>query len=149
MERNLPSLYETLLLNFSGGLGLHAVAEVDQPLLSLLDNLQRILNSRAGALAHLPGYGLPDLSQWLQGSDPAGAGISEAICATLLAHEPRLAEVRVLPPVQVLPGHWGYTLHVRLVDGRRARFATTFNAEGRVLLRHLRAQGLLAQGGGQ
>ena len=62
-----PSLYETLLQNFDGDLGLHQVNEEDQHTLSVLDNLQRILNSRAGTLAHLPDYGLPDMGQILQG----------------------------------------------------------------------------------
>jgi hypothetical protein len=48
-----PSLYETLLQNFDGDLDLHQVNEADQHTLSVLDNLQRILNSRAGTLAHL------------------------------------------------------------------------------------------------
>ena len=61
-----PSLYEVLFQNFSGELELHQVDEADQLVLSVLDNLQRVLNSRAGALAHLPGYGLPDMGMVLQ-----------------------------------------------------------------------------------
>lgn len=62
-----PSLYETLLQNFSGELELGRVSDDDQLTLSVLDNLQRILNSRAGTLAHLPDYGLPDMGTVLQG----------------------------------------------------------------------------------
>ena len=49
-----PSLYELLLQNFTGELDLQRVSEADQPLLSVLDNLRRILNCRAGTLSHLP-----------------------------------------------------------------------------------------------
>ncbi|SDK52179.1 type VI secretion system protein [Pseudomonas delhiensis] len=49
-EQN-PSLYELLLQNFTGELDLHRVREEDQVLLSVLDNLQRILNCRAGTLS--------------------------------------------------------------------------------------------------
>ena len=64
---NAPSLYEMLSGNFSGGLSLSQVSEQNQVILSVLDNMQRILNCRAGTLAHLPDYGLPDLTKLLQG----------------------------------------------------------------------------------
>ena len=39
-----PSLYEMLYGNFSGGLDLHQVSEENQVILSVLDNMQNILN---------------------------------------------------------------------------------------------------------
>ncbi|MGR7054207.1 type VI secretion system baseplate subunit TssE, partial [Klebsiella aerogenes] len=38
-----PSLYDTLFGNFSGGLELHQIGEENQVILSVLDNMQRIL----------------------------------------------------------------------------------------------------------
>ena len=67
MTEYSPSLYERLLHNFDGELDLQRVSEADQHTLSVLDNLQRILNSRAGSLSHLPDYGLPDMGLILQG----------------------------------------------------------------------------------
>lgn len=67
MPHNTPSLYEILYGNFTGGLDLNHVNEQDQAILSVLDNMQRILNCRAGTLAHLPDYGLPDMTKILQG----------------------------------------------------------------------------------
>lgn len=64
-----PSLYEMLTFSFSGELPLEQVRERDQLILSVMDNMQRIINCRAGTLAHLPDYGLPDLQ-----SDPSGDG---------------------------------------------------------------------------
>ena len=61
-----PSLYDILYGNFAGGLDLNTVSETDQGILSVLDNMQRILNARAWALAHLPDYGLPDMKKILQ-----------------------------------------------------------------------------------
>ncbi|ENS0890665.1 type VI secretion system baseplate subunit TssE, partial [Escherichia coli] len=52
-----PSLYEILYGNFAGGLELNQVGEEEQVILSVLDNMQRILNTRAGSLKHLPDYG--------------------------------------------------------------------------------------------
>ncbi|MDN6228900.1 MAG: type VI secretion system baseplate subunit TssE, partial [Enterobacterales bacterium] len=48
MTSQNPSLYEMLTLNFGGELDLQRVSERDQVILSVLDNMQRILNSRAG-----------------------------------------------------------------------------------------------------
>ena len=44
-----------------------AISEEDQVILSIMDNIRRILNSRAGTLKHLPDYGLPDMSKIIQG----------------------------------------------------------------------------------
>lgn len=66
-ESSSPSLYETLYGNFTGGLDLHQVSEENQVILSVLDNMQRVLNCRAGTLAHLPDYGLPDMTKILRG----------------------------------------------------------------------------------
>ncbi|MED5609061.1 MULTISPECIES: type VI secretion system baseplate subunit TssE [Pseudomonas] len=133
-----PSLYELLLQNFSGELDLHRVREEDQVVLSVLDNLQRILNCRAGSLSHLPDYGLPDMSQILQGLPGSAHGLIETLRATLLRHEPRLAAIRVELLPQTRPGHLEYALEVTLRSGAHATFGTTLAPEGKVLLRHLK-----------
>ncbi len=76
-----PSLYEILYGNFDGGLPLDAVSEENQVILSVLDNMQRILNTRAGSLKHLPDYGLPDLTKILQGM-PGTAHVLVALCGS-------------------------------------------------------------------
>lgn len=67
MNKTSTSLYEVLLGNFFGELEAEYLAEDDQVILSVLDNMQRILNTRAGSLSHIPDYGLPDMSRILQG----------------------------------------------------------------------------------
>lgn len=142
-EQN-PSLYELLLQNFEGELDLHRVREEDQLILSVLDNLQRILNSRAGTLAHLPDYGLPDMSHILQGLPGTAHGLIETMRATLLKYEPRLAAVQIDLLPQTRPGHLEYALDVALRGGTRATFGTTLAPEGKVLLRHLKQRNYLA-----
>ena len=44
-----PSLYEMLTFSFSGELPLEQVSERDQLILSVMDNMQRIINCRAGS----------------------------------------------------------------------------------------------------
>lgn len=95
MTSQNPSLYEMLTLNFGGELDLQRVSERDQVILSVLDNMQRILNSRAGTLAHLPDYGLPDMSQILQGMPGSAHGLLSLLSATLLKYEPRLESLSI------------------------------------------------------
>ncbi|KPN90917.1 type VI secretion system baseplate subunit TssE [Pseudomonas nunensis] len=140
-----PSLYEMLLQNFEGELDLHRVSEEDQHVLSVLDNLQRILNSRAGAISHLPDYGLPDMSLILQGLPATAHGLIGTMSGTLLKYEPRLAAVSIELLPQALPGHLVYALDMQLKDGRRVSFGTTLAPEGRVLVRHLKRQDYLSK----
>ncbi|MNM74625.1 Lysozyme [compost metagenome] len=143
MSERSPSLYETLLQNFSGELGLEQVSEDDQLTLSVLDNLQRILNSRAGSLSHLPDYGLPDMGTVLQGLPASAHGLMNDIARTLRRYEPRLAQVSIALLPQSRPGHLEYALDVLIKGGSRVCFGTTLAAEGRVVVRHLKQEGYL------
>ncbi len=82
------SLFEMLTFSFSGELPLEQVSERDQLILSVMDNMQRIINCRAGTLAHLPDYGLPDLSMIHQGMTACIHGLIHQIEETLLRYEP-------------------------------------------------------------
>jgi type VI secretion system protein len=135
-----PSLYELLLQNFDGDLDLHQVSEEDQHTLSVLDNMQRILNSRAGTLAHLPDYGLPDMGQILQGLPATAHGLMRTLQETLTRYEPRLKTVNIQLLPQTQPGHLEYSLDVQLKSGRQVTFGTTLAAEGKILVRHLKRQ---------
>ena len=140
-----PSLYEMLLQNFDGELDLSLVDEEDQYILSVLDNLQRILNSREGALSHLPDYGLPDMGMTLQGLPGSAHGLMKTMAATLLKYEPRLANVSIELLPQRLPGHLEYSLDVQLKGGKRLTFGTALGPEGRALVRHLKRQRYLTK----
>ncbi|MCA1177090.1 MULTISPECIES: type VI secretion system baseplate subunit TssE [Enterobacterales] len=138
-----PSLYEMLSFNFEGELDLNQVDEREQVILSVLDNMQRILNSRAGSLAHLPDYGLPDMSVILQGLPATAHRLMAILRYTLLKYEPRLKEVQLTLMEQRTPGHLRYTLEAELKQVGLVRFGTEFMPEGRVLVRHLRQKGHL------
>lgn len=143
MPETSPSLYEILLQNFCGELALDQVNEDDQLTLSVLDNIQRILNSRAGSLSHLPDYGLPDMGTVLQGLPASAHGLMNDIARTLRRYEPRLAQVSVQLIPQSRPGHLDYALDVVIKGGGRASFGTTLGAKGRVVVRHLKQEGYL------
>ena len=145
MSELSPSLYEILLQNFDGELDLYRVREEDQHILSVLDNLQRILNSRAGTLSHLPDYGLPDMGLILQGMPGAAHELMGTLVDTLLKYEPRLSTMSIELLPQSLPGHLEYTLDAQLKGGERVTFGTTLAPEGKVLVRHLKRQNYLSK----
>lgn len=109
-----PSLYEMLTFSFSGELPLEQISERDQLILSVMDNMQRIINCRAGTLAHLPDYGLPDLSLIHQGMAAGIHGLMRQIEETLLRYEPRLSQIQVELLPQPRPGHLNYLIHAQL-----------------------------------
>lgn len=135
-----PSLYETLFGNFAGGLDLNSVSEENQLILSVLDNMQRILNCRAGTLAHLPDYGLPDMTKILQGMPGTAHQLIATLSAVLLKYEPRLSKITVAMLDQRQPGELRYAIDAELKGIGLVRYGTEFMPEGRVLIRHLKQQ---------
>jgi len=133
-------LYETLYGNFTGGLDLHQVSEQNQTIISVLDNMQRILNCRAGTLAHLPDYGLPDMTKILQGMPGTAHELMGTLSAVLLKYEPRLKKIDVVLLEQNTPGELRYAIDAELRGIGLVRYGTAFMPEGRVLIRHLRQQ---------
>ena len=137
---NTPSLYEMLSGNFSGGLSLNQVSEQNQVILSVLDNMQRILNCRAGTLAHLPDYGLPDMTKILQGMPGTAHQLITTLSAVLLKYEPRLSKITVVMLDQRQPGELRYAIDAELKGIGLVSYGTEFMPEGRVLIRHLKQQ---------
>ncbi|MDB2182212.1 type VI secretion system baseplate subunit TssE [Citrobacter farmeri] len=142
-EHNTPSLYEMLTGNFTGGLDLHQVSEQNQVILSVLDNMQRILNCRAGTLAHLPDYGLPDMTKILQGMPGTAHQLLKTFSEVLLKYEPRLKSITVILLDQQIPGELRYAIDAELKGIGLVRYGTDFMPEGRVLIRHLKQQNYL------
>lgn len=135
-----PSLYDMLYGNFVGGLDLHQVSEENQVILSVLDNMQRILNGRAGTLAHLPDYGIPDMTKILQGMPGTAHLLMATLSDVLLKYEPRLKSIQVVLLQQTQPGELRYAIDAELKGVGLVRYGTVFMPAGRVLLRHLKQQ---------
>lgn len=135
-----PSLYDMLYGNVAGGLELNHVSEENQLILSVLDNMQRILNCRAGTLAHLPDYGLPDMTKILQGMPGTAHQLIATLSGVLLKYEPRLKSLNVTLLEQTQPGELRYAIDAELKGLGLVRYGTEFMPEGRVLLRHLKQQ---------
>ncbi|GAL58201.1 hypothetical protein EV102420_09_02340 [Pseudescherichia vulneris NBRC 102420] len=139
-DRPRPSLYETLFNNFTGDLALNQATEENQVILSVLDNMQRILNCRAGTLAHLPDYGLPDMTKILQGMPGTAHEMMSTLSAVLLKYEPRLKSLSVILLDQTIPGELRYAIDAELKGVGLVRYGTEFMPEGRVFIRHLKQQ---------
>lgn len=138
-----PSLFEMLTGHFSGGLPIDQVSEETSLALSVLDNIQRILNTRQGALRHLPDYGLPDMSQIISGLPGTSRRVVQVLQATLLKYEPRIESISLLHLEEDGFGHLAYTMEVVIAGQGTAHFGTDFFPDGRILLRHLKQQNLL------
>ena len=143
-RHSAPSLYEILYGNFTGDLDLIQVSEQNQTILSVLDNMQRILNCRAGTLAHLPDYGLPDMTKILQGMPGTAHQLMGTLSAVLLNYEPRLKKIEVVLLDQTIPGELRYAIDAELRGVGLVRYGTEFMPEGRVLIRHLKQQNYLS-----
>ena len=135
-----PSLYETLYGNFTGDLDLNLVSEENQVILSVLDNMQHILNCRAGTLAHLPDYGLPDMTKILQGMPGTAHQLISTLSAVLLKYEPRLRKITVVMLEQTRPGELRYAIDAELKGVGLVRYGTEFMPEGKILIRHMKQQ---------
>ncbi len=94
----------------------------------------------SGTLAHLPDYGLPDLSLIHQGMVAGIHGLMRQIEETLLRYEPRLSQIQVELLPQPRPGYLNYLIHAQLPDTGWIRFDGVFSPEGRIVLRHLKQQ---------
>ena len=140
LGHNTPSLYEMLAGNFTGGLELKQVSEQDQVILSVLDNMQRVLNCRAGTLAHLPDYGLPDMTKILQGMPGTAHQLMATLSVVLLKYEPRLQRINAVMLEQAIPGELRYAIDAVLKGIGLVRYGAEFMPEGRVLIRHLKQQ---------
>lgn len=140
MLHHSPSLYDMLYGNFAGGLELSQVSEQDQVILSVLDNIQRILNSRAGALAHLPDYGLPDMTKILRSMPGSTHQLITTLSEVLLKYEPRLEKINVVMQEQPQPDELRYAIEAELTGVGLVRYGTEFMPEGRVLIRYLKQQ---------
>ncbi|MWP49238.1 MULTISPECIES: hypothetical protein [unclassified Gilliamella] len=53
------SLYDLLYGYFESGIAVDDITENEQTIISVMDNIERILNSRARAIKHMPDYGVP------------------------------------------------------------------------------------------
>lgn len=135
-----PGLFEAITGHFANGMAIDEVDAETQTLLSVQDNIQRILNSRRGALAHLPEYGLGDLAMIYRHLPASAHTLKREIESTLLIYEPRLAAID-LSIDETEPGMLlSFTMSCHLRQAGLVRFGTHFTPDGQTRIKLLRAE---------
>ncbi|XKM12785.1 type VI secretion system baseplate subunit TssE [Orbaceae bacterium ac157xtp] len=129
------SLYELIYGFFDSDLELDEYDENEQTIISVMKNIERILNSRAGAITHIPDYGLPDMSMIFQALPSSAYVLMRAIQETLLKYEPRLARIEIKldeknKDTMVL----AYELICHLKQGGLVKYGTHFKPDGKAEL---------------
>ena len=81
--------------HFANGARIDDYDAATQKCYSVQDNIQRILNSRRNGLAHLPDYGLDDLSEIYRHLPSCAHKLQRVIETTVLKCEPRMRAVRM------------------------------------------------------
>ncbi|HWX11213.1 MAG TPA: type VI secretion system baseplate subunit TssE [Trinickia sp.] len=127
-----PSLYDVLLGQI-GGEPLDAYDDRTLECLSVQQNVQRILNARAGALKHLPDYGLPDLTNIYKALPASALVLKQQMEATLLKYEPRIRAIDVEILGNDDPGVLvSFEMTCHLKKAGLVRFGTYFEPPGRM-----------------
>jgi len=107
-------------------------------LLSVQANIRRILNSRAGALKHLPDYGLADLTEVYRNLPASVQDLRRQMEATLLKYEPRIRAVDIEVDDTPDPGlSVTYVMTCYLKKAGLVRFGTVFEPPGRIRIQRL------------
>lgn len=88
-------LFDVLSGRFADGRRIESVRAEEQQVLSIISNLIRLLNTRRGAIRHLPDYGLPDISEIYRDMPDSVTKLQTAIEQAIEKYEPRLQRVRV------------------------------------------------------
>ncbi|WP_432260028.1 type VI secretion system baseplate subunit TssE [Cupriavidus sp. TMH.W2] len=135
-----PGLFEAVTGYFANGIAVDEFDPATQTFLSVQDNIQRILNSRRGCLAHLPDYGLGDLSKIYRHLPASAHTLKREIETTLLRYEPRLRAID-LTIEDTEPGMLlSFTMSCQLHRAGLVRFGTHFTPDGRTRLKLLQAE---------
>jgi type VI secretion system protein len=139
MSRGGPGLFEMVTGHFANGAAVDDFDAQTQTFFSVQDNIQRILNSRRNGLAHLPDYGLDDLSEIYRHLPSSSHKLRRAIEVTLLKYEPRLASIEIdiedTEPGMLL----SFTMICHLRQTGLVRFGTHFAPDGQTRLKMLAA----------
>jgi type VI secretion system protein len=125
----------TVFLQVGHFLGGQAVVDEDagqHRILSIIDNLTRLFNTRRGSLAHIPDYGLPDITQVYRELPYSIDGLRAAIKDVVERFEPRLRRVRVEKQEKDKDGEYdmrvSFIVTAELLKGQKVQFQTTFTS---------------------
>jgi type VI secretion system protein len=140
MTHGGPGLFEAVTGHFANGARIDDYDVATQTFFSVQDNIQRILNSRRNGLAHLPDYGLDDLSEIYRHLPSSAHRLRHAIETTVLKYEPRVRrieiDIRDTEPGMLL----SFTMACYLHQEGLVRFGTHFTLDGQTRLDMLKGE---------
>lgn len=123
------SLFDVLGGCFADGRPLASVPAEQRRLHSVVSNLHRLFNTRRGTVRHLPGYGLPDISEIYRDIPESIPDLRRAIQEAVAQYEPRLRYARVEHQhTDAYTMQLVFLLSAQLVEGAPVRFRTTFTS---------------------
>lgn len=125
-------LIDLLLGHFLDGQAVEDGDPARNRLSSIVDNLSRLFNTRRGSIAHLPEFGLPDISQVYRDLPYSIEGLRAAIRSVVEQYEPRLHRVRVemleKDKDEEHDMRVSFIVTGELSKGQRVQFQTTFTS---------------------
>ena len=134
-------LFDALTGRFADGTRLADVPESDHRLRSILGNLGRLFNTRRGTLAHVPEFGLPDLSDVSRAAPAEVESVRRAIRESVERFEPRLRRVRVDRDVSDPSSPYlVFLLSAEIEMFGKVQFQTTIRADDLVEVRQKRGR---------
>jgi len=134
-------LFDALTGRFADGARLTDVPESDHRLRSILGNLGRLFNTRRGTLAHVPEFGLPDLSDVSRAVPAEVESVRRAIRESVERLEPRLRRVRVDRDVSDPSSPYlVFLLSAEIELFGKVQFQTTIRADDLVEVRQKRGR---------
>jgi type VI secretion system protein len=125
------ALFENLTGHFLDGTPVEDVSSQNRSIVSIMDHLNRLFNTREGSLTHLKDYGLPDISDIYRKMPHGIEELQKAIKRAVEKYEPRLKKIKVTPR-ETDPREFRlvFILSAELAWGGLVRFQTTFTSMG-------------------
>ncbi|HAJ78503.1 MAG TPA: type VI secretion system baseplate subunit TssE [Fibrobacteres bacterium] len=125
-------LFESITGQFLDQTSIEGVPAGKRRILSIMDHLNRLFNTREGSLPHLKNYGLPDISEIYRKMPHGIEELQNAVKKTIEKYEPRLHKIKVIPQ-DTDPNEFRlvFILSGELRDGGLVRFQTTFSSQGK------------------
>lgn len=125
-------LFESLIGRFLDGTAVDTVAQQNRRVVSIMDHLNRMFNTRAGSIPHLTGYGIPDISEIYRKMPHGIDELKDAIRHTIDTYEPRLKKIKVVQrETDAKEFRLVFILTGEMREGGLVRFQTTFSSQGR------------------
>jgi len=125
-----PGLIDILVGHFLNGQAVEAEDGTQARVQSIIDNLTRLFNTRRDSIAHLPDYGLPDISQVYRDLPYSIDGLRLAIKNVVEKYEPRFRNVRVEKQEKNKDEEFdmrvSFIVTGEILKGQKVQFQTTF-----------------------